>query len=116
MRLMISYNNKIFKPVFNTENGETSEETTFLYKQAGNILTCDYTGGRIVSGHLIGLVEENGNIDMRYHQVNDKGEMMTGVCQSTPEILDDGRIRLHETWQWTSGDGSKGNSIIEEVI
>ena len=34
---------------------------------------------------------------MRYHQVNDRGELMTGVCRSTPEVLPDGRIRLHET-------------------
>lgn len=25
-----------------------------------------------------------------------------------------GKIRLHETWEWTSGDQSKGQSIIEE--
>ena len=36
---------------------------------------------------------------MRYHQVNDAGEIMTGTCQSSPEILNNGKIRLHETWQ-----------------
>ncbi|HEY1193778.1 n-acetylglutamate synthase [Flavobacterium sp.] len=111
---MINYNNKIFKPVSNTENGETSNETTFLYKQEGNILTSQYTGGKIISGHLIGLVDNLGNIEMRYHQVNEKGELMTGICTSKPEILENGKIRLHEIWQWTSGDQSKGNSIIEE--
>lgn len=65
--------------------------------------------------HLIGLVDSNGNIDMRYHQVNDKGEIMTGTCQSKPEILENGKIRLHENWKWTSGDLSEGNSIIEEI-
>ena len=111
---MINYNNKIFKPVSNSENGETSNETTFLYKQKGNILTSEYSGGKIVSGHLIGLVDDQGNIEMRYHQVNEKGELMTGICTSTPEISENGKIRLHEIWQWTSGDHSKGNSIIEE--
>lgn len=111
---MINYNNKTFKPVSNTENGETSNETTFLYKQENNILTSEYSGGKIISGHLIGLVDENGNIEMRYHQINEKGELMTGICNSKPEILENGKIRLHETWQWTSGDYSKGNSIIEE--
>jgi hypothetical protein len=38
-------------------------------------------------GHLIGLVDHKGNIDMRYHQVNNKGEIMTGICKSRPEIL-----------------------------
>ncbi|WP_294677732.1 n-acetylglutamate synthase [uncultured Fluviicola sp.] len=111
----MNYHNKKFRPVSNTPNGETSEETIFHYKQEGNILTCTYSGGQIKSGQLIGLVDEAGNIDMRYHQVNGKGELMTGTCQSTPEILPDGRIRLHETWQWTSGDQSKGDSVLEEI-
>jgi len=40
---------------------------------------------------------------------------MTGICTSTPEILPDGKIRLHEKWRWTSGDLSEGESVIEEV-
>lgn len=111
---MMNYNGKIFSPVSNTENGETSSETVFIYKQTGNILTSEYSGGKIKSGHLIGLVDEKGNIDMRYHQVNISGEIMTGICKSRPEILENGKIRLYETWEWTSGDKSKGQSIIEE--
>ncbi|PWJ39191.1 n-acetylglutamate synthase [Sediminitomix flava] len=111
----MNYHNKTFRPVSNTENGETSEETLFYYKQEGNILTSSYKGGKIVEGHLIGTVDENGQIDMRYHQVNTDGELMTGKCISRPEILANGKIRLHETWEWTSGDFSKGESIIEEV-
>ena len=101
---MINYNGKTFKPTTNTENGETSNETVFQYKQVGTIVTADYSGGKIVTGHLIGLVNEKGNIAMRYHQVNDKGELMTGSCNSVPEILENGKIRLHENWEWTSGD------------
>ncbi|MGE9312287.1 n-acetylglutamate synthase [Niabella sp. CJ426] len=113
--IMINYNNKTFKPVSNTENGETSAETLFHYVQKGNILTASYSGGKIKSGHLIGLVDENGKINMRYHQVNHQDELMTGICSSVPEILPNGKIRLHETWQWTSGDRSAGTSVIEEI-
>ncbi len=112
--MKINYNNKKFRPVKNTLNGETTEETIFEYKQNGNILSSEYSGGKILKGHLIGLVDENGNIEMRYHQVNDKGQLMTGICFSKPEILMDGKIRLHEKWEWTSGDKSKGKSTIEE--
>jgi hypothetical protein len=111
---MVDYNDKIFRPISTTQNGETSSDTLFLYKQVGNILTADYAGGQIKTGHLIGLVDEFGNIDMRYHQVNIKGELMTGICHSKPKILDDGKIHLYETWEWTSGDKSKGYSVIEE--
>ena len=111
----MNYDNKIFRPISNTDNGETSSETIFIYKQVGNILTSEYTGGKILKGHLIGLVNKDGEIDMRYHQVNNKGQIMTGICKSKPEILPNGKIRLHENWQWTSGDFSKGVSIIEEI-
>lgn len=111
---MVNYNNKTFKPVSNTKNGETSDETIFRYKQEGNLLTAEYSGGKIKYGHLIGLVDERGNIDMRYHQINDSGILMTGICNSKPEQLPNGKIRLHETWQWTSGDHSRGESVIEE--
>ncbi|MCC7452683.1 MAG: n-acetylglutamate synthase [Crocinitomix sp.] len=110
----MNYNDKKFRPISNTENGETSNETLFHYKQVGNILTSEYAGGRIKHGHLIGLVDDSGIIEMRYHQVNDKNELMTGICISRPEILKNGKIRLLESWEWTSGDKSKGTSIIEE--
>lgn len=111
----MNYNGKKFKPVSTTENGEVSEQTVFHYIQNDNILTCVYMGGKIIKGQLIGLVDQDGNIDMRYHQVNDKGQLTTGICKSKPEVLPNGKIRLHEDWEWTSGNRTKGKSIIEEI-
>lgn len=111
----MNYNNKKFGVFENSENGETTTETVFEYKQNGNILTSEYSGGQIVSGHLIGLVDENGNIEMRYHQVNTKGELMTGICFSEPEVTPNGKIKLYEKWEWTSGDKSKGTSVLLEI-
>ena len=111
----MNYNNKKFRVVLNSDNGETSDETIFEYKQQDNILTSNYKGGQIVKGHLIGLVDEHGNIEMRYHQVNLKGELMTGICSSTPKIKANGKISLYEEWKWTSGDKTSGTSILEEV-
>jgi len=112
---MINYNNRTFRAVSNTDNGETSILTVFYYKQEGNTITAVYSGGKIVTGQIIGTVDEKGNIDMRYQQINTEGESMTGKCISQPEILENGKIRLYENWEWTSGDKSKGKSIIEEV-
>jgi hypothetical protein len=63
----INYHNRIFKSISNSENGETSNETTFHYKQTTNILTSEYSGGKIKYGQLIRLVDESDNIEMRYH-------------------------------------------------
>jgi len=112
---MINYNNKVFVPLSNSENGEVDLSMRFVYQQTGNIVTSTYSGGRIRAGHLIALVDEQGNLDMRYHQVNDKGEITTGICKSTPEQLPNGKIRMHEKWQWTSGDCSEGESLLEEL-
>ncbi len=113
--IKMNYNHKKFRPISNSENGETTSETIFEYKQTGNILTSVYRGGQIISGHLIGLVAAEGTIEMRYHQVNTKGELMTGICFSKPEIMPNGKIRLYETWKWTSGDNTAGTSILEEI-
>ena len=112
----MNYHSRIYQVVTNSDNGDTSSETTFHYKQEGDILTSIYSGGNIVSGHLMGLVDENGNINMRYHHINNEREIMTGICLSTPEILEDGRIRLHEEWRWTNGDQSSGKSTLEEIV
>jgi hypothetical protein len=111
----MNYNNKKFRPISNSENGEVSDDMIFHYRQNGNILSCNYHGENIIKGHLIGLVDDRGNIDMRYHQINKNGELMTGTCQSKPEVLKNGKIKLLEEWQWTSGDKSKGNSVLEEI-
>jgi hypothetical protein len=112
--MTINYDNKVFNPVSNSENGEVDLSMKFVYKQEGNIVTSTYAGGRIRTGHLIALVDEHGGLDMRYHQINIQGEIMTGICKSTPEIMPNGKLRLHEKWRWTAGDFSEGESILEE--
>ncbi len=109
------YNNKTFRSITNTSNGEVSGDTFFYYHQQGRIVWAEYGGGAIVKGFLIATVQEDDSLDMRYEHINVQGELMTGRCHSTPEYLPDGRIRLHERWQWTSGDKSSGESTIEEI-
>lgn len=111
----MNYHGKQFRPISNSTNGEVSEDMIFSYFQDGDILTCQYSGSIISSGQLIGIVNQSGEINMRYQQVNRNGQLMTGICVSTPELMDNGKIRLHEKWQWTSGDLSKGESILEEI-
>lgn len=111
----MNLNNRRFYSIENSGNGEVSGLTIFHYHQDGNHVWAEYTGGSIEKGHLVGIMDKNGELDMRYHHINSNNELMTGVCKSIPEILEDGRIRFYEKWQWTSGDRSEGESIIEEM-
>lgn len=115
IQTMIDYNNKVFLSLNNSKTGEVTSDTVFYYHQNKNIVTAIYSGGEILSGHLIAIADDNGKLDMRYHHVNTNNELMTGKCISTPEILENGKIRLYEKWQWTNGDKSKGESVVEEI-
>lgn len=111
----INYDNRIFKSISNSETGEVSGETRFYYHQQGNVVWAEYKGGEIIFGNLIAKVFEDDSLEMSYQHLNMQGELMTGKCLSKPEILENGKIRLYEKWEWTSGDFSKGESIIEEI-
>ena len=115
MRNGISYDNRMFRSVANTPNGEVGGETLFHYRQKGDLVWGTYEGGGVIGGHLIANVGADGALDMRYHHRSPSGALMTGLCRSRLEILADGRYRLHEDWQWTSGDQSRGQSTVEEV-
>jgi len=114
---LIKYNleGKKFVPLSNSSAGEVGKGTVFEYHQDGDLVWADYSGGEIVSGHLIAKVLTDGSLDMRYHHVNKSGEIMLGKCVSTPEVLADGRLKFNENWQWLCGDHSTGYSEIVEV-
>jgi hypothetical protein len=95
------------------DEGEASNETVFDYHQEGDLVWARYEGGAVRLGYLVGT--RNGDrIDIRYSQLNDKGETSNGRCSSQIVVLSDGRIRLDEAWAWESKPGV-GTSAIEEL-
>lgn len=115
----VDFNNRRFKPVSTTENGEVGEGTVFCYRQEGPALWATYDGGGVSHGHLVGRVCDNGTLMFRYHHLSGADaqapEPVAGLCHSRLEVLPDGRYRLFEEWQWTSGDRSSGTSVLEEI-
>src|SRR4051794_5593613 len=111
----ITYDGRRFRVASNSSNGEAQASTEFAYHQRGNLVWATYEGGDVVFGTLIATAAEDGVLDMRYQHLNRAGEFRTGRCLSVPERLSDGRLRLHETWQWADGDPSSGTSVIEEI-
>ena len=110
-----SYHGKEFRSVSNSSSGEVSNETTFYYQQNGRVISAQYQGGSIKEGNLLGTVESDGTIQMSYQHWNTNNEFRAGICTSKPQLLPNGKIRLHESWEWTSGIEGSGESIIEEV-
>ena len=111
----INYDGRKFIPKMNSENGEVSEQTIFTYHQQGNLLWAEYSGGDILKGSLIGTVLRNGELDFVYHHMNQDMQVKTGKCHSVPTVGENGKIELSEQWEWTSGDCSKGESLLVEL-
>lgn len=113
--MKINYNNRRFRVQSTSSGGDVSAGLVFHYVQSEGILSCNYEGEGIIKGSILGIVREDGTLHFAYQQINGEGVLRTGICDSTPEILEDGSIRLHEEWHWTNGDLSSGSSIIEEI-
>ncbi len=111
----INYDNKLFKSTSNSETGEVSSETVFHYHQKDELVWATYEGGGIVFGQIIAKILADDSLEMCYQHLNKYGELMTGKCSSIPQILANGKIRLHENWQWTCKDFAKGISTVEEI-
>ena len=113
--IKINYDIKNFASVKNSKTGEVGAETVFHYHQKDDLVWAEYAGGAIRFGSLIAKITDDDCLEICYQHLNEQGDLMTGKCFSTPEIIENGKIRLHEKWWWTSGDFSSGESIIEEV-
>jgi len=108
----MSYDNKRFRPV----GGRAGEENRVaVYRQDGDLLWGEFVGGHARRGLLTGLAAPDGRLEFGYCMVLDTGEMISGQCRSTPEILADGRIRLHEQWERFGAQAASGVSCIEEI-
>ncbi len=115
MSEIFNYDGRVFKGVENYDDGDLLPDTRFYYHQEGDSVWATMTGSGIRIGTLIAAINEDGSLVMSWQYLNKLNEFVSGTCYSRPEILPDGRYRLHEEWNVHGPDGITGTSIIEEV-
>jgi hypothetical protein len=109
-----SLDGRRFRSAVDVPGGDIGTETVFEYAEADGIVHARYAGGAIRLGFLVGT-REGDTLRFRYAQVRGDGTTAAGRCESRIEALDDGRLRLHETWAWESREGA-GTSVVEEIL
>lgn len=109
----ISLDGRTLVGVANGKDGEVSSDTRFEFTQEGERIYAHYSGGDVVDGHLVGTFD-GSEWDIRYSQINSSQETANGHSVGTVELLEDGRVRVEDAWEWESKNGS-GESILEEV-
>ena len=111
----INYGGRRFRGVVNYDDGDLTRETLFAYHQEGSIVWGECAGGGVAHGFLVGTVGDDEVLTLLWQYVSHDGRLVGGTCVSRPEVLADGRLRLHEEWAVTLGGTQKGRSVIEEV-
>jgi hypothetical protein len=112
--MVINYDGRRFRPAAGT--GQESEQgRQARYWQDGDLLWGEFTGGCARRGALTGTCRLDGTLDFAYCMVLDSGDVVSGRCMSTPRILGDGRIQLHERWERYGPHAATGESCLEEI-
>ncbi|MGW6458418.1 hypothetical protein ACWF94_21305 [Streptomyces sp. NPDC055078] len=103
----------VLSPVADQAPGQVGTRTRFTYHERDGRIWAEYEGGDVVHGRLVGT-REGDRLDFRYVQLKTDGTTSSGHCASTVVETADGRVRLEETWEWESQEGS-GTSVVEQV-
>jgi len=106
----VDYGGRRFRAVGAGE--DATAPTEGRYFQDGDLVWADVTGPQLPVGRLVGSIRPDGVLDVAYCFLTVAGPV-AGECESTPEVLADGRIRLTERWRRV--DGSSGVSYAEEI-
>ena len=113
-KMGINLDNRKFRPLTNSQNGEVSDSTLFYYHQENEMIWAEYSGGDVLRGFLIGKIIDH-TLEFSYQHLNRALEIMTGKCRSRIELSESGKIQLFEDWEWTCKDFSKGKSTLIEI-
>jgi hypothetical protein len=108
---MVNYDGRTFR----VGGQGTAPVPQARYHQDGNLVWAEFAGGHVRGGSLVGTCSPDGTLDFAYCMVYDSGEIVSGGCHSTPQFLDDGRIRLNEEWERYAPHADRGFSFLDEV-
>lgn len=109
-----SLDGRRFRDVTADHQGDVGADTVFDYcEEPDGTVHGQYAGGSIRLGFLVGT-RAGDAIEFMYSHVTVAGRLASGRCRTRIEVLDDGRLRLHEEWAWTSEPGT-GTSVVEEI-
>jgi hypothetical protein len=89
--------------------------TVARYRQHGDLVWADFTGGKVRRGTITGTCGEDGTLRLAYTMVLATGEVISGYTVNVPEQRDDGRLVLREQWERYGEHAATGISYLEEI-
>jgi hypothetical protein len=106
---MISYEGRLFR------KAGGGDGVLARYRQEGDLVWADFTGGKVRHGTIAGTCAEDGTLRLAYALVLETGEVISGQTVNIPQHRPDGRLVLREEWQRFGAHATSGVSFLEEV-
>lgn len=118
----IDLDNTTFRCVSRTADGKEVLDPGIKYQFQcnGSLVAAIYSGGGLEDGCILGqYYPEDGSFSGKWdHRAPGHDLRLMGDCETTPEVLPDGRVRLTRKWTYpkTEGGGdNEGIDILESV-
>lgn len=113
---MASFNlhNKTFATSTNSSAGQANANTIFSYKQEGELVTADYSGGGIRYGKIIAHLQDD-KLDMLYQCMTEDMELRAGKALAKISYDSNEKLVLSLNWEWINGGLEKGQSSYTEI-
>ncbi len=97
-------------------HGRSTAETVFEYfVEEDGTITGSYSGGRILTGQLVGRIGEADRITLLFQCVTTSYELLSGTSEGRVSLDGSGVLRLHFEWAWLFGEEGGGTSRYVEI-
>lgn len=109
----MNLNNVKMNVIETAGNGVVNELTVFTFSQTGSFVSASYSGGQILKGYLVGILDQS-KLSFSYCQLQTNGKMDNGQSECDV-LLENKKIRLVEHFTWASRNGETGTNIFQEL-
>lgn len=106
---MINFDGRKFRKAGDSANAVA------VYRQEDDVVWAEFAGGEVRRGSIAGTQSENGALHLGYTVVLATGEVICGHTVNTPEVTEDGHLRLREVWERYGPHAATGVSYLDEV-
>lgn len=112
---MTYYGGRLFRPSGEDGPPFICPEIIYDFKQKGAVLTIRYSGGKVTIGQALGFLDKKGIMITRFQHLTHDDDFISGTSLIKPEILSNGKIKLHDNWSLFDPMNSRGTSHLDEV-
>ncbi|PKG22608.1 hypothetical protein [Niallia nealsonii] len=113
---MLHFNNRIFICSTDTNLKGITVGTKFYYSQYDGIVNASFIGRDILMGELVGMVNQQDQLEGIFNFCNYNFEFFSGTFTLTPKKLPNKSYKLHGLWVLSGDETIEHDLILEELL